>query len=117
MNALSEEDVFNIGDHVRVILNRQTFQRGTLSKWSKTVHTIITSSPHSYTLDNGKNYKYYELQKVNQVNQLQKQTQEPTREKMQEQITKQRRFKKSGLDKENILTSKRQRIPTDKFSY
>ena len=75
----------------------------------------MTSLPHSYILNNGKSYKYYELQKVNQVNQLQKQTQEPTREKMQEQRIKQRRFKKSGLDKENILTTKRKRIPTDKF--
>ena len=115
MNALQEEEIFNIGDHVRVILNRQIFQKGTLSKWSKTIYTIITSSPHSYILNNGKSYKYYELQKVNQVNQLQKQTQETTREQMKEQRTKQRRFKKSGLDKENILTSKRQRIPTDRF--
>ena len=34
---------------------------------------------------------------------------------MKEQRTKQKRFKKSGLNEENVLTTKRQRIPTDRF--
>ena len=65
--AFSNEILFNIGDKVRYIITKTSFSKGTLPKWSKTVHTIVSSQPHSYILENGKFYKYYELQKVPEV--------------------------------------------------
>ena len=115
LDALQEEEIFNIGDRVRYIINRETFQKGSIPRWSKTVHTIITSSQHSYILENGKSYKYYELQKVNEVRKIDKQIQQPTKEQMKQQRTKERRTKKEGINLSNIIEGKRQRIQTDKF--
>ena len=36
--ARNEETKYIIGDHVRYIINRKQFEKGTLAKWSKTVH-------------------------------------------------------------------------------
>ena len=63
MKAKEEENTFNIGDNVRYMLNFKQFEKQTLPKWS-VVHKIIDKNKHSYKLDNGKFYKYYELQKV-----------------------------------------------------
>ena len=54
--ALQEEKVFNFGQRVRHLLNKGIFTKGTSSKWSKTVHTIVSSTAHSYILENGKSY-------------------------------------------------------------
>ena len=104
---MSEEPIYNIGQHVRHILNRSMFSKGTLSKWSKTVHTIVSSTLHSYILENGKSYKYYELQPVDVVEKLEKQSIDPSREQLNQQRKETRDWKKTGLDKSNILTSKR----------
>ena len=101
--AKQEEIKFNNGDSVRYILNRKQFEKGTLAKWSKTVHKIISYTEHSYTLDNGKVYKYYELQKVNDVEKLERPSTEPTREQMRKARTSERRFNKEKLDKSMIL--------------
>ena len=42
------------------------FAKGTVPKWSATVHKIIAKDFHSYTLDNGKEFQYYYLQNVMQ---------------------------------------------------
>ena len=42
--AKLEEVKFNIGDSVRYILNRKQFEKGTLAKWSKTVHKIKSNT-------------------------------------------------------------------------
>ncbi len=68
--AISNETVFDIGQKVRYRLNRDIFKKGTLPKWSKTVHTIISSTPHSYILEDGKMMKYYELQPVSVVEKI-----------------------------------------------
>ena len=115
IQAMKEETIFNIGDSVRYIVNLQTFEKKGLPRWSKTIHKIISSSPHSYTLENGKTLKYYELQRVDDVQRLEKPTKEPTREELRQDNTKQRRFKQSGLDKTQILTTKRAPAPKKKF--
>ena len=43
------------------------FSKGSLPSWSSTIHKIENKNLHSYILDNGKTYKYYELQKVKNV--------------------------------------------------
>ena len=101
--AKLEEIKFNIGDSVRYILNRKQFEKGTLAKWSKTVHKIISNTEHTYTLDNGKLFKYYEIQKVNDVEKLERPVKDPTREQMRKVRTSERRFNREGLDKNMIL--------------
>ena len=101
--AKLEETKFNVGDSVRFILNRKQFEKRTLAKWSKTVHKIISNTEHSYTLDNGKTYKYYELQKVNIIQKLERPITEPTREQMKKVRTNLRKFNREGLDKSIIL--------------
>ena len=101
--AKLEEIKFNIGDSVRYILNRKQFEKGTLAKWSKTVHKIMSNTEHTYTLDNGKAFKYYEMQKVNDVEKLERTVKDPTREQMRKVRTSERRFNREGLDKNMIL--------------
>ena len=52
--AKQEETIFQTGDNIRYIINRVDFAKGTLPKWSATVHKIISKNLHSYTLDNEK---------------------------------------------------------------
>ena len=63
-DAKATEQKFNVGDEVRHLLQRKTFEKGSNPNWSATVHKIISKKEHSYTLDNGNSYKFYELQKV-----------------------------------------------------
>ena len=62
---------------------------------------------HSYKLDNGKIYKYYELQKVQVVQKLEKPAVQPTRQQMAHEKTVKQKFKQSGLDPADIITTKR----------
>ena len=57
--AIQTKEHFKIGDRVRCIINIEAFEKHYLPKWSKPIHTIISRTEHSYTLSNGKIYKYY----------------------------------------------------------
>ena len=46
IKAENEETKHMIGDHVRYIINRKQFEKGTLAKWSKTVHKIVSNTEH-----------------------------------------------------------------------
>ena len=115
--ATTEEEFFNIGQKKRFIKNRALFQKGTLPSWTKTVHTILSSSPHRYILDNGKAYKYYELQGITDVQKLENTTKEPTREHLVKQTSVNRKLKNENIDISNIVTNKRERKPNYKFHY
>ena len=80
--AKEEETTFDVGDTVRYIINRQQFEKGTLPRWSKATHKIISKNQHSYTLENNKTYKYYEMQNIRSVEGLELPTIEPTREQL-----------------------------------
>ena len=115
--AKKEEIKFEVGEKVRFMLNRPQFEKGTLPKWSKVIHKIVSKNYHSYVLDNDKTYKYYELQRVGDVQKLENPTTEPTREQMKKDITVKRKQKKEGIEKSNIVVEKRPRKQTDKFHY
>ena len=101
--AKLEEIKFSIGDSVRYIHNRKQFEKGTLAKWSKTVHKIVSKTEHTYTLDSGKAFKYYKIQIVNNVKKLERPHTEPTREQLRKQRTSDRRLIMEGLDKRMII--------------
>ena len=103
---------------MRYIKNKKAFEKGTLANWSKTVHKIIDKLQHSYTLDNNQKFKYYELQKVNEVHTKENKKQiTPTREQMNKQKTIKRRLKKDGIELERITNKKRKRKITDRLTY
>ena len=114
VKALQEETKYNIGDNVRYILNSEKFQKGSLPKWSKTIHTINRKTAHSYILDNGESYKYYDLQKVNEsqapkIIQTRQKSNEATLKDIRKQNTIKRRLNKEGIDLNNIIHEKRKR--------
>jgi len=101
--AKEEETKYNDGDVVRYIINRKAFEKRSLPKWSKQTHKIVSHTEHTYTLDNGKVMKYYEIQLVKGVEQISRPSKEPTREELRKQRTSDRRFNREGLDKNMIL--------------
>ena len=120
--AKENESIFKIGDQVRHILNRKMFEKGSNPHWSKTVHKIVDKLIHSYTLDNNKSYKYYELmfvsdsQKPNIIKTRTK-TNEPTKEQLRKTNSIKRKLTKEGIDTSNIIIEKRERKPTDRFKF
>ena len=103
MDALMGENTFEVGQKVRYIINKTTFEKGATAKWSKTVHTIKECLSHSYILDNGKAYKYYELQPIQDVEIKEIKVQRTTRQKVRNINTGIRRLRKEGLDRRNII--------------
>ena len=107
--ALKDETKFNIGDEVRYIKNKTMFEKGSLPKWSKEIHEVISNTEHTYTLDNNKTYKYYELMKVDQVDiPILPHTNTPTREKLRKDNKVKRILRQEDINLENIIEGKRQ---------
>ena len=65
--AIADEKQFKVGDKVRCIVNLTAFEKHTLPHWSKIIHTITNRTEHSYTLDNAKTNKQYQLQLISNV--------------------------------------------------
>ena len=110
INAVNsgENKKYNIGDTVRKVVNKNLFDKGSIPKWSSQTFKIKDIKCHSYLLDNGRSYKYYQLQKVN--NQT-----EQNKNRMNEmnQIRKENKVKrdlnKEGVSMTNITTSRKTR--------
>lgn len=120
--AKANEPEFNVGDDVRYILNRTTFEKGSTAKFSKTIHKIVSRTEHMYKLDNGKNYKYYHLQKVTENQSYHPiQTRATTKQPTMEEIRKMNKINRDrvieGIDLENIIKHKRERKPTDRLKF
>ena len=115
--AKQTEIKFEVGQRVRYLLNLNRFQKRTSPRWSKTLHRIVAKNEHSYTLENGKTFKFYELQPADEVQKLQIESTQPTREQLRKEITVRRKQTKEGIDKSNIVTIRRARKQTDKFHF
>ena len=92
-----------------------SFSKGALPSWSRTVHTNVSSSLHNYTLDNGKTYKYHEIQLVTVVRKLDKPQEGPSRETMKKDQGIKRKLRIENIDLGNISNEKRNRKPTDRY--
>ncbi len=117
VKAKQEETKFNDGDIVRYVINRKAFEKKSLPKFSKTTHNIISHTEHTYTLDNGKSVKYYEIQLVKENEHVTREAKEPSREQLRRETHNERALRKEGLDLSNAVTKKRTRIETDRFHY
>ena len=120
--AIKKEIQYHIGDHVRYIIEKDTIEKGKRSKWSKTIHVIISKTKHSYTLDNGVVCKYYELQPISAIQtkkiiQTRSRTNEPTYEQLKKEKLVKAKLRKESVDTSNIITGKRNRISTNRFHY
>ena len=113
--ASKEEDVYNSGQKVRYIKNNETFSKGTLPSWSRTVHTIVSSSSHRYSLDNGNTYKYYEIQPVSVVQKLDKTQEGPSRETTKKDQEIKRKLRRENIELGNNMDTKRTRQKTDRY--
>ena len=115
--AKQEEIRFSVGDQVRYILNRKQFEKNSLPKWSKMLHKITLNTEHTYTLDNGKTFKYYELQHVKNNEHITREAKEPGREQLMKENRVRRTLHKEGIEPRTVTSEKRQRKPTDRFHY
>ena len=118
VDALKErsKNDFKIGDHVRCIINKNLFEKGSIAKWSIKIYTIKEEKAHSYLLDNGKWYKYYQIIKVN-ITADDKANREDKLRELRRQNTIQRRLKKEGVELNRIIKRKRKRKPTQRLKY
>ena len=71
VKAKEEETKFSDGDVVRYVINRKAFEKRSLPKWSKQRHKITFHTERTYTLEYGKNCKYYEMQLVKDAEKMQ----------------------------------------------
>jgi hypothetical protein len=119
LKAMKEEQVFDIGDSVRFIKNRVMFEKGSLPKWSKEVHKTIDKKVHSYKLDNGKFYKYYQLQGVKGVETFEPQKQPRagvTRETLRQDNRVRRTLKSDDMDVGMVIHEDRVRNRPNRYA-
>ena len=76
---------------------------------------MVASSSHSYTLDNEKTHKYYDIQPVAVVQKLDKPQEGPSSETMEKDQGIKRKLRRENIDLGNIINTKRTRQKTDRF--
>ena len=97
------------------------FEKHTLPRWSKTIHTIKNRTEHSYTLDYGKTYKPYQLQLISDVSDVGLSTrirvhqQIPSGEALKKEVANNRKLKGEGLIMSDIIRESWTRKSTDRF--
>ena len=110
MEGIKQETKNNTNDNVRFFFKKVTFSKGSLPSWSSTIHKIENKNLHSYILDNGKTFKYYELQTVNNVQGYVKEhIKDPTRDNIRKDNQRNKLFIRDNLDTSKILNTERKR--------
>jgi len=99
-----QETTFQVGQKVRSVINKTMFEKGATPKWSKIIHTIKSSLSHSYILDNDKEYKYYELQPVEEVETTKKTNIPIARQTIRKENKRKRILSKEGIQMQNIIS-------------
>ena len=88
-----------------------------MPKWSKEVHKIIDKKVHSYKLDNGKFYKYYQLQGVKEVETFEPQKQpKVTRETLRKDNRVRRTLKRDDMDVGRVVHEDRVRNRPNRYA-
>ena len=111
---------FNVGDNVRYFVYRTSFEKGSNTKFSKTIHKIIAKNEHSYTLYNNKTYQYNILQNVDNIEtskiiNTQQKEKEPKIEQIKRNNITKGRLNKEGVGLNNIISDIRERKLTDRY--
>lgn len=122
VKKLTNPDKLKVGDIVRVLKKKTTFERGFNRKYSLKTYKITRKEGFNYILDNDKKYREHMLQKVpnedkeeRQIDQVKKAHKEYEREKY---------LKREGIDEKAIIPTptpearpKRNRKQTEFFRY
>ena len=109
--AQAVHQTFEIGDQVRSLKNKKTFEKGAQAKYSSTVHKVVVAEGKRYKLDNDKWYLYYQLLPVKELETFE--APEPARSASPEREPKKIRIalKQEGVEKRNIREGLRERKP------
>jgi hypothetical protein len=116
-NETNENDILNIGDNVRSIKKRKTFDKwGFVPQYSIKLHQIIDKKGRKYKLDNGRLYYPEYLIKVEKTDD------NTNNEKYRKEIKEnKKRMKieteniKEGIDMNQIVSTKRERKRNTKY--
>ena len=119
LTSKEHETVFNIGDKVRHIINLSIFEKQGKAKWSENIYTIEDKKTHSYKLSDGNWYRYYQLQLVEESQDIKKvgRPAKQTFETLKKANTVKRRLRHEDVSLKNIVKTTRTRQPTDRFKY
>ena len=103
---------FKIGDMVRIVKVKEIFGKADEIIHSKEIYKVMKVNKNNITLDNGYNYKPYELIKANDIIYLD--NNDDKKEELENQIFQKeqkikRELKKVGVDEKNIMNVKRER--------
>lgn len=103
------EPSFNVGDKVRLRLEKKVFDKGDLLTYSKNVYIIKEIKRNKYLLSDDKIYKADQIRKVEEVEFRERPVVEP--ETKTEQKTLKTKLKREGIELNNIIrTSRRSEV-------
>ena len=119
IKAKEQETVFKIGDKVRHLTLLNIFEKQGKPKWSDNIFSVEDKKAHSYKLSDGKWYRYYQLQPVEEAQDIKKigRPAKHTFQTLQKAITVKRRLRKEDVNLKNVAKEPRLRQKTDRFSY
>jgi len=121
-NIIFIQPSFKIGDKVRTSSTKSIFDKGDKPNFSKSMYEVSKIDKHKIYITNDegiqlkRSFKDYELQKIDKINKYHSDEEE---EKQHEQQQKERQqdkiLKQVGIDKTNILQTKRIKKPLIKL--
>jgi len=116
VEALKSEKEYKVGQSVRYVINRTTFEKGSNPRWSKLIYVITSKLGHSYLINKrgseDKEYKYYELQPVGRTQGIDVEEAQPTRQHIRRENRQARAIKREGITTTSEATTSRARRPT-----
>jgi hypothetical protein len=111
---------YKVGDMVRIVKVKELFGKADEIIHSKDVYKAMKVNKNNITLDNGYNYKPYELIKVNDIIYLD--NNDDKKEELENQIFQKeqkikRELKKIGMNENNIINVKRDRKAINRLGF
>ena len=109
---------FKIGDMVRIIKIKEIFGKADEIIHSKEIYKVMKVNKNTVTLDNGNNYKSYEIIKVKDIIYLDYENnkeEELANQIFQKEQKIKRELKKANVDEKNIINTKRERKTINKL--
>lgn len=109
---------FKVGDMVRIIKIKEIFNKADEIIHSKEVYKVMKVNKNTVTLDNGNNYKSYEIIKVNDIIYLDNngnKEEEIANQIFQKEQKIKRELKKANVEEKNIINTKRERKTINKL--
>ena len=118
-DIINKQSTFKVNDKVRIKHKKKVFDKGDEYTYSRDTYIVIEKVKNKFKLKNIKTdtevktlYKDYELKKTNEIEMKEPEKEEINEQEIEHKTTqkkrrKRRRINKEGLDKTNILTTKR----------